>query len=267
MYGLVVLDDTVSKLAFSADGRYLAAGSLDLRIYDRDKNWGEVFRDTDFEKEKYVYGISFACDNRLAVASYDGKVKLYGPDAEGSFRSVVPPRIVKSGETPHGVAFSPDGNVLAVGHTNVGRVDLLDGHTLELLPGPGPNTEGLNVSIPNVAWSRDGTLLFGGGYFDIFVWADGGQGERRTLKGSSHTVRSLEVLGDGRIFFAAQYELKCLKSDGRPDWEKPTTVSRFRPRILASEVPPLSWTPKHLCFRSPRCRRNAPHTRLSSGGR
>ena len=33
------------------------------------------------------------------------------------------------------------------------------------------------------------------------------------------------------------------------------------------EVPPLSWTPKHLCFRSPRCRRNAPHTRLSSGGR
>ena len=35
----------------------------------------------------------------------------------------------------------------------------------------------------------------------------------------------------------------------------------------ATEVPPLSWTPKHLCFRSPRCRRNAPHTRLSSGGR
>ena len=34
-----------------------------------------------------------------------------------------------------------------------------------------------------------------------------------------------------------------------------------------SEVPPLSWTPEHLCFRSPRCRRNAPHTRLSSGGR
>ena len=36
---------------------------------------------------------------------------------------------------------------------------------------------------------------------------------------------------------------------------------------VVTEVPPLSWTPKHLCFRSPRCRRNAPHTRLSSGGR
>ena len=36
---------------------------------------------------------------------------------------------------------------------------------------------------------------------------------------------------------------------------------------LKGEVPLLSWTPKHLCFRSPQCRRNAPHTRLSSGGR
>jgi len=34
-----------------------------------------------------------------------------------------------------------------------------------------------------------------------------------------------------------------------------------------TEVPPVSWTPKHLCFRSPLCQRNAPHTRLSSGGR
>ena len=35
----------------------------------------------------------------------------------------------------------------------------------------------------------------------------------------------------------------------------------------AGEVPPLSWTPKHLCFRSPQCRRNAPYIRLSSGDR
>jgi len=38
-------------------------------------------------------------------------------------------------------------------------------------------------------------------------------------------------------------------------------------KFMKSEVPPLSWTPKHLCFRSPQCRRNVPHTRLSSGGR
>ena len=44
-----------------------------------------------------------------------------------------------------------------------------------------------------------------------------------------------------------------------PNW-------RGLPNNRQVEVPPLSWTPKHLCFRSPRCRRNAPHTRLSSGG-
>jgi hypothetical protein len=53
----------------------------------------------------------------------------------------------------------------------------------------------------------------------------------------------------------------------------PEEVSRIRRYLTEellfalTEVPPLSWTPKHLCFRSPRCRRNAPHTRLSSGGR
>ena len=36
---------------------------------------------------------------------------------------------------------------------------------------------------------------------------------------------------------------------------------------LAVEVPPVSWTPKHLCFRSPLCQRNVPHIRPSSGGR
>ena len=34
-----------------------------------------------------------------------------------------------------------------------------------------------------------------------------------------------------------------------------------------TEVPPVSWTPKHLCFRSPLCQRNVPHIRPSSGGR
>jgi len=48
---------------------------------------------------------------------------------------------------------------------------------------------------------------------------------------------------------------------------RPHRVSAASRHHAATEVPPLSWTPKHLCFRSPRCRRNAPHTRLSSGGR
>ena len=51
---------------------------------------------------------------------------------------------------------------------------------------------------------------------------------------------------------------------------RPPSAPSFKPQsspTMRSEVPPLSWTPKHLCFRSPQCRRNVPHTRLSSGGR
>jgi len=231
------LDNTVSRLAFSKDGRYLAVGSFELRIYDKDKSWSEVFRDSDFEK--YVYGISFADDYHLAATSYDGKVKLYSPDGQGGFTTLIT-KVAKRGETPHGIAFSADGNVLALGYVDVGRVDLLDGHSLESLPGPAPSSEGPSGSIPNVAWSKDGTL-FGEGYFgvfrghfDVFIWADAGRGERRTLNGSSNTIRSLEVLKDGRVFFAAAYELKCLKSDGSGSWGRQTTVTRFQPDVLVS---------------------------------
>jgi hypothetical protein len=48
--------------------------------------------------------------------------------------------------------------------------------------------------------------------------------------------------------------------------EKRKGLRRHR-SVTELEVPPVSWTPKHLCFRSPLCQRNVPHIRPSSGGR
>src|SRR5215467_1029035 len=56
------------SLAFSSDGRYLAAGlhgTYGLRVYDRDRQWSEVFRDTDYGGD--IYGVAFAADGRLAA--------------------------------------------------------------------------------------------------------------------------------------------------------------------------------------------------------
>jgi WD40 repeat protein len=72
------LPNTVAELAFSADGRYLAAvcHSGGLRVFDGEKNWLEAFRDAAYGDQSY--GAAFSADGRrLATSSYDGKVRLY----------------------------------------------------------------------------------------------------------------------------------------------------------------------------------------------
>ena len=75
------LPNVTHFLTFSPDGRYLAAmlGSNNgLRIFDRDKDWSEVFRDDQYGDDSY--GAAFARDGRLATTSYDGLIRFYTSD-------------------------------------------------------------------------------------------------------------------------------------------------------------------------------------------
>ena len=120
------LPDVTTSLAFSSDGRYLAAGLFGrggVRVYDRDRQWSEVFRDTDYGDSISIYGATFAADGRLATASLDGKVRLYDHD----FKLVVPPTAT-GGAKSYRIAFSPDGTILAVGYDDAATVDLFEGH-------------------------------------------------------------------------------------------------------------------------------------------
>jgi WD40 repeat protein len=153
------LSATTHSLAFSSDGRYLAAGlwgGHGLRIYDRDRQWTEVFRDTNYGYD--IYGLAFAADGRLATASWDGKVRLYNRD----FKLIASPRKTTSGDRPHKLAFNPDGALLAVGYEDALTVDLFDGRSLAALPRP--NVDGLkDGNLSNVTWSKDGKTLYAGG--------------------------------------------------------------------------------------------------------
>ena len=153
------LPNVTRRLAFSSDGRYLAAGlggRNGLRVYDRDRQWTEAFHDTDYGDT--IYGATFAADGRLATASWDGKVRLYDRD----FKLLVPARKATGGNQPQRIAFSPDGSVLAVGYADAAAVDLFDGHSLA--PLPGPNVDGLrNGNLGIVTWSKDGKTLYAGG--------------------------------------------------------------------------------------------------------
>jgi WD40 repeat protein len=65
------LPGITASLAFSPDGDYLAVGlfAKSLRVFDR--QWREVFRDTNYGGA--VRGVTFSADGRLATTSYDGK--------------------------------------------------------------------------------------------------------------------------------------------------------------------------------------------------
>jgi len=126
-------------------------------------------------------------------------------------------KVVSSGDLPFQIAFSPDGNVLALGYADAPAIDLLDAHNLELLKGP--DNEGLHHGLAQVAWSRDGQTLFGGGKTDVFVWGKAGRGKRQRFEIGSDLIEDLVTSPDGSILVAtADPLLKCIDKDGRTRW-------------------------------------------------
>ena len=225
---ITVTMNTMS-LAFSPDGKHLAAGLGEggLRVYERSKAWAEVFRDEDYNSA--IYGIAFAADGRLATSSLDRKIRLYN----SSFRRLET-KSASGGSRPLGLAFSPEGAILAVGYDDIPSVDLLDGRTLARLPSP--NVDGLdNGSVSSVAWSRDGRTLFAGGQYcdgsgcPVVAWADAGRGERRSLRAGDNTISGLKVLPKGRLAVATQDpSVAVLGADGSRIWERGPPKADFR---------------------------------------
>jgi WD40 repeat protein len=202
------LPNVVNELAFSADGRNLAAvcGSGGLRVFDRDKNWSEAFRDEVYGDQSV--GAAFAGDGRLATSSYDGKVRLY----DRSFKLIATQETL-SGRQLAGLAFRPkDGKVLAVGYQDKPSVDLLDGHSLARLPGP--NVAGLDGGqLMSVAWSADGQTLFASGLYTdpthnrpVLAWDQVGRGTRRAITAKcaefDNTTMTLVSLPPGGLLVA-----------------------------------------------------------------
>ena len=79
------LPTTVNDLAFSPDGRRLAAalnGPNGLRLYAAELDWAEVAQDASYGGSSY--GIAFASDGRVATTSLDGQLRLYEAGLAGN---------------------------------------------------------------------------------------------------------------------------------------------------------------------------------------
>ncbi len=161
-------DESISSnLAFSPDGRYLAAGSYDnnVLVWDMDDGHTVVIMSGHTETVRYV---AFGSDGRtVASGGYDDTAILWDFYTGERLHTL-------TGHTDdiYSLALSPDGRWLATGggynDTVVKVWDVSTGNLLHTLTGH-------DGAIWRLEFSPDGRYLFSVNYGKLFVWwADSG---------------------------------------------------------------------------------------------
>ncbi|MFP5212838.1 MAG: hypothetical protein ACLGPL_05615, partial [Acidobacteriota bacterium] len=197
------LPAVILDLAFSRDGRYLAAAigkNSGLWIFSA-TGWSVVAKDTEYAGQPK--SIAFHHDGRIVTTSLDGSVRLY--DKEFRLVSKFSP---PGGHQPVSAVFSPDGQRIAVGFADSQQVNVLSGQDLSFLFSP--DASGVNNgNMGRVAWSADGETLYAGGMWqagDVFpvrAWRAAGRGSFKDLDGSRNTILHLLSVRSGGVAFGA----------------------------------------------------------------
>jgi WD40 repeat protein len=227
----------VKRLAWSADGRFIAAvyaREPALRVFGRDGAlWFEQRLPAD------SYGLALTADGRIAVAAFDRRIRFFRVGAE---RRVEPDgEVATTLSDPVTVQFSPDARWLAVGYFSRGDergvqgmlrkrviVDVIDAASRRVER----TFEFRDVDLGNlmtVGWQSDGGALYAGGTgyassgeFPIkrITWP---AGEVSSFVAATDSIQDLAALPDGRMAFASfdgtlgivQGDRVVARSDGR----------------------------------------------------
>jgi hypothetical protein len=154
--------DNIGHLAFSPDGRWLAAtalGKVGLKVIDT-QTWRIVAEDPDYGNDSY--GASFAPDGRLYTTAWDGKIRQYSPGPDFRKEREVRTR----GPKPYQVAIDAAGQLIGIGYGDQIRAEIYEAETLRLHANI--DTRGINYGdLTSVAWTSDGSLLAVGGDFRV----------------------------------------------------------------------------------------------------
>ena len=203
------LPSSVNHLAFSADGRRLAAalgGANGIRVYEpaAGGRWAQVAADPAYWGGSY--SVEFDPSGRLLATSEDGYLRLYAAGLRGPL-TPLQRRPTPGGRDPYFARFSPDGRRIAVGFVDSTAVSILDGASLA--PLPSPDTSAIrNGDLSKVAWSADGQRLLAAGRYaqadgskPLVAWPSAGGAPQLLPLGMSNTVMDLRPLADGRLVF------------------------------------------------------------------
>jgi WD40 repeat protein len=148
----------IGELRFSPDGRWLAVGlhgNAGLAFVDMQDRSIRV-HDTSYSDR--VVETAFASNGLIAATSLDGYLRVYSAGFDLVARQQLP-----ASRRLASLAFSPDGTRLAVGFFDSAQVLVLglpDLNVISRLTVPdAPEV----ISLPSVAWSRDGHFVFAAG--------------------------------------------------------------------------------------------------------
>jgi len=245
------LPQSVAQLAFSPDGRRMAvmmAYSDGIALFERppgERLWtremGSIRTMPFLEPGKVSQAfasLDFSPDGRRLVAvSEDSLARLFDLEAQPNPEQGESwPVQLKSFEIPLGrlpakVRFSPDGSHIAVGFKETTgirlgnaepiKVAVLSASTLE--PLYYPDLTGVAGDISAVAWSPDGSRLYGSGTFSIRlrrqvrVWEASGRGSYRDLPLDDGTVTDMRTLPGGGVVTGSELpSLAILDRPGAP---------------------------------------------------
>ena len=226
------LQDVVLHLAWSADGRLLAAGlgrKGGVRVYrvqdgtqtGIDAAYGDSSRSVDFDR-----------GDKLVSTSADGLLRLYRVGDNGL--TMIRNQRGPGGKRPFSARFSPDGSRIAVGYDDSARVDVVSGDDLRLLYSP--DTTGINSpNLGSVAWSADGRQLYAGGLYHanevrmIRTWAEAGRGPFTNLTAAHNSI--LDVVprrAGGIVYSTADAVLGAFDGSNRRILDQPPALVDFR---------------------------------------
>ncbi len=203
------IPNVINYLAYSPDGRYLAAlvaSSDGIHLY-RTGDYTECGHDTGGD-----LGVAMDFDSsgrRLATSDNDGFIRLYAIDETGGLR-LAAKRKTRVAKSAASLKFSPNGERIAVGFLDNRNVEVVSGTNLEHLYAP--DTKPYDISrFPVVGWSADGQKLFATGshpaksldvmIIGIRIWDEAGRGAYRDVEAAPTVVTHAVALSDGGIVY------------------------------------------------------------------